>query len=131
MATARKRYLRKKRLFLSKQTTFVCLNASNLKTSRIKKVKMSLRSGKVYFVPLYLTPPKIAIGCPTLIAVYDSLKDMQNNITSITAQIDCLGVSIEKKWYPIKYLKKSKILVLEKKTLAFFLLKLSRLKKKN
>nr|YP_010401942.1 hypothetical protein NDD57_mgp24 [Sargassum feldmannii]UQV81117.1 hypothetical protein [Sargassum feldmannii] len=131
MPTARKRYLRKKRLFLSKQTTFVFLNASNLKTSKIKKVKMSLGGGKVYFVPLYLTPPKIAIGCPALIAVYDSLKEMQNNITSITAQIDCLGVSIEKKWYSIKYLKKSKIIVLEKKTLAFLLLKLSRLKKKN
>nr|YP_010401979.1 hypothetical protein NDA93_mgp24 [Sargassum mcclurei]UQV81154.1 hypothetical protein [Sargassum mcclurei] len=128
MPAARKRYLRKKRLFLSKQTTFVLLNASNLKTSKIKKVKMSLRRGRVYFVPLYLTPPRIAGGCPALIAVYDSLKDMQNNITSIYTQIDCLGVSIEKKWYSIKYLKKSKILVLEKKTLAFLLLKLSQLK---
>nr|YP_009158270.1 hypothetical protein [Sargassum vachellianum]YP_009340769.1 hypothetical protein [Sargassum fluitans]AKN90427.1 hypothetical protein [Sargassum vachellianum]APR74130.1 hypothetical protein [Sargassum fluitans]APR74167.1 hypothetical protein [Sargassum fluitans] len=131
MPDARKKYLRKKRLFLSKQTTFVLLNASNLKTSKIKKVKMSLRGGKLYFVPLYLTPPKIAVGCPALIAVYDSLKEMQNNITNITRQIDCLGVSIEKKWYSIKYLKKSKILVLEKKTLAFLLLKLSRLKKEN
>nr|YP_010418167.1 hypothetical protein NNX76_mgp24 [Sargassum plagiophyllum]AMO66456.1 hypothetical protein SarpoMp14 [Sargassum polycystum]USF18385.1 hypothetical protein [Sargassum plagiophyllum] len=128
MPAARKRYLRKKRLFLSKQTTFVLLNASNLKTSKIKKVKMSLRRGRVYFVPLYLTPPKIAVGSPALIAVYESLKDMQNNIMNITTQIDCLGVSIEKKWYSIKYLKKSKILVLEKKTLAYLLLKLSRLK---
>nr|YP_010401868.1 hypothetical protein NDF41_mgp24 [Sargassum ilicifolium var. conduplicatum]UQV81043.1 hypothetical protein [Sargassum ilicifolium var. conduplicatum] len=129
MPTARKKYLRKKRLFLSKQTTFVLLNANNLKTSKIKNVKMSLRRGKLYFVPLYLTPPKIAVGCPALIAVYDSLKDMRNNITDITTQIDGLGVSIEKKWYSIDYLKKSKILVLEKKTLAFLLLKLSRLKK--
>nr|YP_009154066.1 hypothetical protein TuorMp14 [Turbinaria ornata]AJF48253.1 hypothetical protein TuorMp14 [Turbinaria ornata] len=129
MSTARKKYLRKKRLFLSKQVTFVLFNASNLKTSKIKKVKTSLIGGRIYFVPLYLTPPKIAVGCPVLIAVYDSLKDMQNNIADITAQIDCLGVSIEKKWYSIKYLKKSKILGLEKKTLALLLLNLSRLKK--
>nr|YP_009050505.1 hypothetical protein SarfuMp14 [Sargassum fusiforme]AIG23772.1 hypothetical protein SarfuMp14 [Sargassum fusiforme]QJC59479.1 hypothetical protein [Sargassum fusiforme] len=129
MPTARKKHLRKRRLFLSKQTTFALLNASNLKTSKIKKVKISLRRGRVYFAPLYLTPPKIAAGCPALIAVYDSLKDMQNNITSITTQIDCLGVSIEKKWYSIRCLKKSKILGLEKKTLALFLLKLLRLKK--
>lgn len=129
MSTARKKYLRKKRLFLSKQVTFVLFNASNLKTSKIKKVKTSLIGGRIYFVPLYLTPPKIAVGCPALIAVYDSLKDMQNNIADITAQIDCLGVSIEKKWYSIKYLKKSKILGLEKKTLALLLLNLSRLKK--
>nr|YP_009924821.1 hypothetical protein [Sargassum siliquastrum]QNH69190.1 hypothetical protein [Sargassum siliquastrum] len=129
MPTARKKHLRKKRLFMSKQTTFAILNASNLKTSKIKKIKMSLRRGKIYFVPFYLTPPKIAAGCPTLIAVYDSLKDMQNNITSVTAQIDCLGLSIEKKWYSIKYLKKSKILGLEKKALALLSLKLSGLKK--
>nr|YP_010372549.1 hypothetical protein M3M07_mgp24 [Myagropsis myagroides]UPE50186.1 hypothetical protein [Myagropsis myagroides] len=130
MPTARKKHLRKKRLFLSKQTAFVLLNASNLKTSKIKKVKMSLKKGRIYFVPLYLTPPKIAVGCPALITVYDSLKDMQNNIANIITQIDCLGVSIGKKWYSIKYFKKSKILGLEKKTLALLLLKLSRLKKK-
>nr|YP_009128321.1 hypothetical protein SarthMp14 [Sargassum thunbergii]AJP09373.1 hypothetical protein SarthMp14 [Sargassum thunbergii] len=129
MPTARKKYLRKKRLFLSKQTTFALLNTSNLKTSKIKKIKMSLRRGRIYFVPLYLTPPKIAEGCPVLIAVYDSLKDMQKNITSLTTQMDCLALSIKKKWYSIKYLKKYNILSLEKKALALLLLKLSQLKK--
>lgn len=129
MPAARKKHLRKKRLFLSKQTTFVLLNAGNLETSKIKKIKKSLLKGRIYFVPLYLTPPKVAIGCPALIAVYSSLEDMQNNITSLIRQIDCLGVSIEKKWYSIKYLKTSKILSLKKKTLALLLLKLSQLKK--
>lgn len=129
MPAARKKHLRKKRLFLSKQTTFVLLNAGNLETSKIKKIKKSLLKGRIYFVPLYLTPPKVAIGCPALMAVYTSLEDMQNNITSLIRQIDCLGVSIEKKWYSIKYLKTSKILSFKKKTLALLLLKLSQLKK--
>nr|YP_009058554.1 hypothetical protein SarheMp14 [Sargassum hemiphyllum]AIM19577.1 hypothetical protein SarheMp14 [Sargassum hemiphyllum] len=129
MPAARKKHLRKKRLFLSKQTTFALLNASNLKTSKIRRVKMSLRKGKIYFTPLYLTPPKIAEGCPLLIAVYDSLKDMQRNIASLTMQIDCLALSIKKKWYSIEHLKRYHILGLEKKTLALLLLKLSRLKK--
>nr|YP_009330417.1 orf129 [Coccophora langsdorfii]ANS72189.1 orf129 [Coccophora langsdorfii] len=131
MPIARKKHLRKKRLFLSKQITFILLNASNLKTSKIKRVKMSLRRGRIYFMPFYLTPPQIAIGCPTIMVTYDTLEYMQKNITNIIAQIDCLGVSIEKKWYPIKYLKKSKILGLEKKTLALLLLKLAQLKKMN
>nr|QNU09277.1 hypothetical protein [Sargassum horneri] len=129
MPTTRKKHLRKKRLFLSKQENFALLNASNFKTSKIKKIKMSLRGGRIFFVPLYLAPPKIATGCPVLIVVYDNLKDMRNNIANIARLVDCLGISIEKKWYSIKYLKESKILGLEKRTLALLLLKLSRLKK--
>nr|YP_010485587.1 hypothetical protein N4M72_mgp24 [Sargassum confusum]AZJ16115.1 hypothetical protein SarcoMp14 [Sargassum confusum]UVW81659.1 hypothetical protein [Sargassum confusum] len=131
MPTARKKHLRKKRLFLSKQTTFAILNASNLKTSKIKKVKMSLRRGKIYFTPLYLTPPKIAKGCPVLIAVYDSLTDMRKSVASLTTQMDCLALSIKKKWYSVEHLKRYNILGLEKKALALLLLKLSRLKKYN
>nr|YP_009049433.1 hypothetical protein SarmuMp14 [Sargassum muticum]AIE46228.1 hypothetical protein SarmuMp14 [Sargassum muticum]UQV81228.1 hypothetical protein [Sargassum muticum] len=131
MPTARKKQLRKKRLFLSKQTTFAILNASNLKTSKIKKVKMSLKRGKIYFTPLYLTPPKIAKGCPVLIAVYDSLTDMQKSVASLTTQMDCLALSIKKKWYSVEHLKRYNILGLEKKALALLLLKLSRLKKYN
>nr|UVW81844.1 hypothetical protein [Sargassum siliquastrum] len=131
MPTARKKQLRKKRLFLSKQTTFAILNASNLKTSKIKKVKMSLKRGKIYFTPLYLTPPKIAKGCPVLIAVYGSLTDMQKSVASLTTQMDCLALSIKKKWYSVEHLKRYNILGLEKKALALLLLKLSRLKKYN
>ena len=128
MNTARKRHLKKKRLFLSRQTTFVILNASNLKTFEIKKLKMHMRGGSIYFMPLYLTPPKLTIGCPPIMAIHDDLKDLQKNIQRIITQIDCLGISIEKKWYPAKYLKKSKIIGLEKKALALLLLKLTRLK---
>ncbi len=121
MFTPRKRHLRKKRFFLSKQHTFALFNGSNLKASKINQIRLSLKNAKLYFVPSYLTPPKLGIGCPLIIVVYETLDDLQTNIESITPQIDCLGISINKKWYPMNYIEQGKTRRLKQKTLAALL----------
>ena len=123
MFTPRKRHLRKKNNFLHKQQTFALFNASNLKTSQITKIKLSLLNGKLYSVPLYLKPPKLGLGYPTIIIIYDKLEDLKTNITKITTMIDCLGIYINKKWYPIEVLKNDNIMNQNKKILGLFLYK--------
>ena len=107
MYTSRKRHLRKKRFFLSKQKTFALFNASNLKTSQINKIRLSLINAELYFMPLYLKPPKLALGCPIIIVIYEDIKDLKSNMPEIIKKIDCLGVSIDKKWYSADIFKKN------------------------
>nr|YP_009228482.1 hypothetical protein MOGBL30 [Saccharina sculpera]ALI31094.1 hypothetical protein MOGBL30 [Saccharina sculpera] len=123
MFTPRKRHLRKKRFFLPKQGTFALFNGSNLKSSQISKIRLSLQSAKLYSVPLYLNPPTLGIGCPVIMVIYETLQDLQNNVPEIALQLDCLGISIDKKWYPLKFFKKSHTETLKKKALSLLLIK--------
>ena len=124
MFTPGKRHLRKKRFFLSKQKTFALFNASNIKTSKITEIRLSLKNAKLYFIPLYLNPPKLGIGYPLIIIVYNELEDMQKNITTISSKINCIGVSINKKWYPIKFFENNNLKDLDKKFLSLLLLQI-------
>nr|QWK44207.1 hypothetical protein [Akkesiphycus lubricus] len=128
MSTPRKRHLRKKRFFLPKQHTFALFNASNLKASKVAKIRLSLTNGKLYSVPLYLTPPKLGAGCPLIMIIYDTLEDLQKNLTETASQIDCLGVSIEKKWYSSDFFEGGRTTNLEKKTLGLLLAQQENLK---
>nr|YP_009003445.1 hypothetical protein [Costaria costata]AGW80358.1 hypothetical protein [Costaria costata] len=125
MFTPRKRHLRKKRFFLPKKRTFALFNGSNLKASQISKIRLSLQNAKLYSVPLYLKPPKLGLGCPLIMIIYDTLQDLQTNVSIIALQIDCLGVSIDKKWYSIDFLEKSNTVALTKKILSLLLVKSS------
>ncbi len=129
MYTARKRHLRKKRFFLPKEKTFALFNGSNLKTSKIEEIKLSLRNAKLYSVPLYLKPPKLGLGYPLIMVVYNTLENLQINLPQITKTINCLGVSINKKWYPIEIFTKENITNLDKKLLALLLTKAKRINK--
>ena len=129
MFTPRKRHLRKKRFFLPGQHTFALFNGSNLKAAKVNKVRLSLHNAKLYSVPLYLTPPKLGIGCPLIMIIYKTLEDLQENVYQITSQIDCLGVSIERKWYPMNSLEDHKIKNCNHKALALFLARSEELKK--
>nr|QEQ13316.1 Conserved mitochondrial hypothetical protein [Ectocarpus siliculosus] len=128
MFTPRKRHLRKKRFFLSKQKTFALFNASNLKTSKITEIRLSLKNAKLYFIPLYLNPPKLGTGYPLIIVIYNKLENMQKNIPTIASKIDCIGVSIEKKWYPIKIFENNNLKKLDKKILGLLLLQINKIK---
>nr|YP_448651.1 hypothetical protein DevioMp15 [Desmarestia viridis]AAS79037.1 hypothetical protein [Desmarestia viridis] len=128
MFTPRKRHLRKKRFFLPNQQTFALLNGSNLKASKLSKIKLSLKNGKLYSVPLYLSPPKIGAGCPLIMVVYENVEELQKNIAKISVEIDCLGISIDKKWYPINFLENGKTNNLYQKTLALLLVQSSKIK---
>nr|ALG63443.1 hypothetical protein [Saccharina sp. ye-C] len=123
MFTPRKRHLRKKRFFLPEQRTFALFNGSNLKSSQISKIRLSLQNAKLYSVPLYLNPPKLGIGCPIIMIIYETLQDLQDNVPEIASQLDCLGISIDKKWYSIKFLEKSHTTILKKKALSLLLIK--------
>nr|QWK44797.1 hypothetical protein [Postelsia palmaeformis] len=123
MFTPRKRHLRKKRFFLPEQPTFALFNGSNLKASQISKIRLLVQNAKLYSVPLYLNPPKLGIGCPIIMVIYEKLQDLQTNVPEIAVQFDCLGVSIDKKWYSINFLKKSNTLTLNKKILSLLLVK--------
>lgn len=123
MFTARKRHLRKKRFFLPKEKTFALFNGSNLKASKIEEIKLSLQNAKLYSVPLYLKPPKLGLGYPIIMVVYETLQDLQLNLFKITKKIDCLGVFINKNWYPIENFTKENIINLDKKMLALLLTK--------
>ena len=123
MFTARKRHLRKKRFFLPKEKTFALFNGSNLKASKIAKIKLSLRKAKLYSVPLYLKPPKLGLGYPLIMVIYETLEDLQINLPKITENFDCLGVSINKEWYPVEIFIKENITNLDKKMLALLLTK--------
>nr|YP_009641817.1 hypothetical protein [Nereocystis luetkeana]QBZ73639.1 hypothetical protein [Nereocystis luetkeana] len=123
MFTPRKRHLRKKRFFLPKQGTFALFNGSNLKASQISKIRLLLQNAKLYSVPLYLKPPKLGIGCPIIMIIYKTLGDLQTNVPEIALQLDCLGISIEKKWYSINFLEKSNTRFLNKKALSLLLVK--------
>nr|YP_010206307.1 hypothetical protein LK120_mgp25 [Alaria marginata]UAX19705.1 hypothetical protein [Alaria marginata]UAX19971.1 hypothetical protein [Alaria marginata]WKY96725.1 hypothetical protein [Alaria marginata]WKY96763.1 hypothetical protein [Alaria marginata]WKY96801.1 hypothetical protein [Alaria marginata] len=123
MFTPRKRHLRKKRFFLPEQRTFALFNGSNLKASQIAKIRLLLQNAKLYSVPLYLTPPKLGIGCPLIMIVYETLQDLQTNVLEIALKIDCLGISIDKKWYSINFLEKNNTIALNKKTLSLLLVK--------
>nr|UXD06579.1 hypothetical protein [Alaria esculenta]UXD06921.1 hypothetical protein [Alaria esculenta] len=129
MFTPRKRHLRKKRFFLPEQRTFALFNGSNLKASQIAKIRLLLQNAKLYSVPLYLTPPKLGIGCPLIMIVYETLQDLQNNVPEIALEIDCLGISIDKKWYSINFLEKNNTLALNKKTLSLLLVKYNTINK--
>lgn len=129
MYTSRKRHLRKKRFFLSKEKTFALFNGSNLKASKVAKIKLSLQNAELYSVPLYLKPPKLGLGYPLIMIIYNTLEDLHKNLPKIVKKIDCLGVSINKKWYPTKIFTKEKITNLEKKLLALFLTKTKKLNK--
>nr|UXD08327.1 hypothetical protein [Alaria esculenta] len=129
MFTPRKRHLRKKRFFLPEQRTFALFNGSNLKASQIAKIRLLLQNAKLYSVPLYLTPPKLGIGCPLIMIVYETLQDLQTNVPEIALEIDCLGISIDKKWYFINFLEKNNTLALNKKTLSLLLVKYNTINK--
>nr|YP_010206383.1 hypothetical protein LK121_mgp25 [Alaria crassifolia]UAX19895.1 hypothetical protein [Alaria crassifolia] len=129
MFTPRKRHLRKKRFFLPEQRTFALFNGSNLKASQIAKIRLLLQNAKLYSVPLYLTPPKLGIGCPLIMIVYKTLQDLQTNVPKIALEIDCLGISIDKKWYSINFLEKNNTLALNKKTLSLLLVKYNTINK--
>lgn len=121
MFTPRKRHLRKKRYFLPNQQTFALFNGSNLKSSKLSKIKVSLQSGKLYAVPLYLTPPKIGAGCPLVMIVYNSLEELQDSTPKIATKMDCLGICIENIWYATNMLDNNKTKNLYQKTLALLL----------
>lgn len=123
MYTPRKKHLRKKRNFLHKQNNFVLFNASNLKTAKVEDIKLSLQNAKLYWVPLYLKPPKLGLGYPMIIIIYDNLKDLKTNVPDISKKIDCIGVCIDKKWYPINFLKSNNIINQKKKVLSLLLYK--------
>lgn len=123
MFTARKRHLRKKRFFLPNKNFFILFNASNLKAAKIEEIKLSLQNAKLYSVPLYLKPPKLGLGYPLIVVVYDRLDDLQLNLPQIAKILNCLGVSINKKWYPIEIFTKNNITNLNKKLLALLLTK--------
>lgn len=123
MFTARKRHLRKKRFFLPQKKIFALFNGSNLKASKVAKIRLSLQNAKLYSVPLYLKPPKLGLGYPLIMIVYDTLEDLQINLHKIAEKADCLGVSINKKWYPIQIFTKKNITNLDKKLLALLLTK--------
>nr|QWK45065.1 hypothetical protein [Thalassiophyllum clathrus] len=129
MFTPRKRHLRKKRFFLPKQRTFALFNGSNLKASQVSKIRLSLQNAKLYAIPLYLNPPKLGLGCPLIMVIYDTLQDLQTNVFEIALQIDCLGISIDKKWYSINFLEKSNTIALNKKALSLLLVKYHTLNK--
>jgi len=128
MFTPRKRHLRKKRSFLPDQQIFALFNGSNLKASKLSKIKLSLQNGKLYSVPLYLSPPKIGAGCPLIMVVYDSLEELQKNVAKIALEIDCLGVSTQKKWYPSSFFENGKTTNLYQRALALLLVKSFRIK---
>ena len=127
MFTARKRHLRKKRFFLPKEKTFALFNGSNLKASKVDEIKLSLQNAKLYFVPLYLKPPKLGLGYPLVMVLYDTLDDLQINLPKIAEKFDCLGVSIDKKWYPAEIFTKKNIINLDKKLLSLLLTKKNRI----
>nr|QWK44683.1 hypothetical protein [Lessonia variegata] len=129
MFTSRKRHLRKKRFFLTEQYTFALFNGSNLKATQISKIRLVLQNAKLYSVPLYLKPPKLGLGCPLIMIIYETLQDLQVNAPKIALQLDCLGISINKKWYPINFLKNTKNSTLNKKTLSLLLLKYNNITK--
>nr|YP_009073518.1 hypothetical protein ScloMp15 [Scytosiphon lomentaria]AIQ78522.1 hypothetical protein ScloMp15 [Scytosiphon lomentaria] len=123
MFTPRKRQLRKKRHFLSQQHTFALFNASNLKTSDITKIKLFLGKGQLYSIPLYLKPPKLGLGYPMIMITYDQIDDLRKNINKISTKIECLGVCINKKWYPTQIFKTGNIINQNEKILSLLLLK--------
>nr|NP_659263.1 hypothetical protein LadioMp15 [Laminaria digitata]CAC87959.1 hypothetical protein [Laminaria digitata] len=129
MFTPRKRHLRKKRFFLPKQRTFALFNGSNLKTSQISKIRVLLQNAKLYSVPLYLNPPKLGLGCPLIMIIYETLQDLQTNVPEIALQLDCLGVSIDKKWYSIHFLENTNTIALNKKALSLLLVKYNAINK--
>jgi len=129
MFTPRKRHLRKKRFFLPKQHTFALFNGSNLKTSQISKIRLLLQNAKLYYVPLYLNPPKLGLGCPLIMIIYGTLQDLQTNVPEIALQLDCLGVSIDKKWYSIHFLENTNTIALNKKALSLLLAKYNAINK--
>lgn len=128
MFTARKRHLKKKRAFLEKQSTFALLNGSNLKTSKIAKIRLSLTNAKLYSMPLYLNPPKLALGYPIIIIVYDTLNDLKKNLPKILTKIDCIGVFINKAYYPVEIFQENKLTNLNEKLLSMLLKKNSKKK---
>ncbi len=123
MYTPKKRQLKKKRFFLTKQKTFVLFNGSNLKTHEIDKIKIALINAKLYFMPSYLNPPRIALGYPIIMIVYKSIEDLKRNIPRIIKKIDCIGVSIDKKWYPTSSLKEENLKNLDYKILSLLIKK--------
>ena len=123
MYTARKRQLKKKNFFLTKQKTFVLFNGSNLKTYEINKIKIALINAKLYFMPSYLTPPQIALGYPIIIIVYKNIEDLRKNIPKIVKKIDCIGISINKKWYSTNFLKEENLKDLDYKILSLLVKK--------
>ena len=128
MFTARKRHLRKKRLFLQKKKFFALFNASNLKTSKITEIRLTLQNAKLYSVPLYLNPPKLGLGYPLFMVVYDTLEDFKQNVPEIATKLDCLGISIDEKWYSIEIFQKENINNLNKNLLSLFISKAKNLK---
>nr|UNI92461.1 hypothetical protein [Silvetia siliquosa] len=130
MYTSRKKYLRKKRAFVYNKQPFAIFNASNLKTSKIEKIKLLLKSGKLYFVPLYLIPPRQCIGCPIIMIMYSKLQDLEENILDLSLEMICIGISIQNKWYSTKYFEKKKIKNLSKKTFSLLLFKFKMLHNK-
>nr|WVH38380.1 hypothetical protein [Colpomenia sinuosa] len=123
MFTPRKRHLRKKNLFLHNQSIFALINASNLKTSEITEIKLSLKNSKLYYVPLYLRPPKLGLGYPTIMIIYERVEDLKSNIPEIANKMECLGIFINKKWYSVDFLKTSHITNQNKKLLSLLLYK--------
>lgn len=123
MFTPRKRHLRKKNLFLHNQSIFSLINASNLKTSEITEIKLSLKNSKLYYVPLYLRPPKLGLGYPTIMIIYERVEDLKSNIPEIATKMECLGIFINKKWYSVDFLKTSHINNQSKKLLSLLLYK--------
>lgn len=123
MFTLKKRHLRKKRFFLSEQKTFALFNPSNLKASQIQLIRLSSPNAKLYFVPLFLKPPKLARGYPLAMIIYEKLEDIQTSLYKVTSNIDFIGVSINNQWYSTELFKKDNITNLEKKFLALLLSK--------
>ena len=121
MSTLRKRYLRKKRFFLPLQEVYALFDGSNLKASEIIKIRLSLNGGGLYSVPFCLQPPKIGLGCPLIMVIYDDMQSFEHNMPKSLPLMNCVGVMISGKWYPTANLKTDETLYLNQKALSLLI----------
>ena len=55
--------------------------------------------------------------------MYSKLQDLKENILNLTSEMDCIGISIQNKWYSTKYFEKKTKKNLSLKTFALLLFK--------
>ena len=121
MYTLIKKRQKKKRLFLKEQKTFILFEKTNLKTSTIYNYQLKLRRGKLYYAPLYLFSSKQSSGSSKVIILYANIKDFEKDILENTFKINCIGLSMGHKWYPIKYWRNNQLVNTKDKVLALLI----------